>query len=84
MTAATELFVEDDLFLLGFLRRGGYIGKGWASGASQGRHTLAGRGPTPGRAPMACGPLGPPPQVVFGLPEASRCYMFGGKDFPRF
>ena len=24
------------------------------------------------------------PQVVFGLPEASRCYMFGGKDFPRF
>ena len=45
-------------FVLGFLRRGEYIGEGWASGASQGRHTLAGRGPTPGRAPMACGPLG--------------------------
>ena len=32
-----------------------------------GHHTLAGRGPTLGRAPMGCGPLGPPPQVVFGL-----------------
>ena len=55
------------IFLLVFLRRGGYIGEGWASGASQGRHTLAGRGPTLGHAPMGCGPLGPPPQVVFGL-----------------
>ena len=42
-------------FLLGFLRRGGYIGEGWALGASQGHHTLAGRGPTLGRAPMGCG-----------------------------
>ena len=66
MTAATELFVEYGLFL-GFLRRGGYIGEGWAPGASQGHHTLAGHGPTPGRAPMACRPLGAPPQVVFGL-----------------
>ena len=49
-------------FVLGFLRRVGYIGEGWASGASQGHHTLAGRGPTPGRAPMACGPLGAPPR----------------------
>ena len=66
MTAATELFVEYDLFL-GFTRRGEYIGEGWEPGASQGPHTLAGRGPTLGRAPMGCGPLGPPPQVVFGL-----------------
>ena len=48
-------------FVLGFLHRGEYIGEGWASWASQGRHTLAGRGPTPGHAPMACGPLGAPP-----------------------
>ena len=55
-------------FVLGFSRRGVLIGEGWAPGASQGHHTLAGRGPTLGRAPMACGPLGAPPQVVFGLP----------------
>ena len=59
-------------FVLGFLRRGQYIGEGWASGASQGRHTLAGRGPTPGRAPMVCGPLGPPRRwssVFWKLPD---------------
>ena len=50
------------VFSLGFLRRGEYIGEGWASGASQGRHTLAGRGPTPGRAIVGCGPLGAPPR----------------------
>ena len=65
MTAATELFVEYGLFL-GFLRRGQYIGEGWASGASQGRHTLAGRSPTLGRAPWRVGPWGLP-QVVSGL-----------------
>ena len=63
MTAATELFVEYDLFVLGFLRRGGYIGEGWASGASQGRHTLAGRGPTLGRALVWHGAVGAPPHV---------------------
>ena len=31
-------------------------------GGQPGRHTLAGRGPTPGHAPMACGPLGAPPR----------------------
>ena len=69
-------------FVLGFLRQGEYIGEVWPSGASQGHHTLAGHGPSPGRTLVGCGLLGPPPQVLFGLPEASRCYMFGGKDFP--
>ena len=67
MTAATELFVGYFLSVLGFTRRGELIGEGWAPGARWGHHTLAGRGPTLGRAPMGCGPLGPPPQVVFGL-----------------
>ena len=46
---------------------GGIYRRRMGAGASQGHHTLAGRGPTLGRAPMGCGPLGPPPQVVFGL-----------------
>ena len=62
MTAATELFVDYDVFVLGFSRRGEYIGEGWEPGASQGHHTLAGCGPTPGRALVGCGPLGPPPR----------------------
>ena len=83
MTAATELFVEYGLFL-GFLRQGGYIGEGWAPGASQGHHTLAGHGPTPGHAPMACGPLGPPPQVVFGLQKLPDLLFTEEKIFPDF
>ena len=54
------------------MRRGEYIGEGWEPGVSQGHHTLAGRGPTPGRTPMGCGPLGPPPRwssVFWKLPD---------------
>ena len=43
------------------------IGKTWAPGAWWGPHTLAGRGPTLGHAPMGCGALGAPPQVPSGL-----------------
>ena len=37
------------------------------AGGLVGPHTLAGRGPTLGRAPMGCGALGAPPQVPSGL-----------------
>ena len=49
------------------MHRGEYIGEGWAPGASQGHHTLPGRGPTLGRALLGCGPLGAPLQVISGL-----------------
>ena len=71
-------------FVLGFLHQGEYIGEGWASGASQGRHTLAGRGPTPGRALMACGPLGAPPQVVFGPQKLPNLLFTEEKISPDF
>ena len=71
-------------FVLGFLRRGEYIGEGWDPGASQGRHTLAGRGPTPDHAPMACGPLGAPPQVVFGLRKLPDLLFTEEKISPDF
>ena len=54
-------------FILGFTRRGQYIGEGWASGAWWGPHTLAGHGPTLGHALRGCGALGDPLQVPFGL-----------------
>ena len=83
MTAATELFVEYGLSL-GFSRRGEYIGEGWAPGASQGHHTLARRGPTPGRALVGGGPLGAPPQVVFGLRKLLELVFKEEKISPDF
>ena len=67
------------MFFLGFSRQGEYIGEGWGPGASQGHHTLAGRGPTLGRAPM-----GPPPQVVFGLRKLPDVICSGEKISPDF
>ena len=49
------------------MRRGVLIGEGWAPVASQGHHTLPGRGPTLGLALLGCGPLGAPLQVMSGL-----------------
>ena len=53
-------------------------------GASQGRHTLAGCGPTPGRAPMACGHLGAAPQVVSGLRKLPDVLFTEEKISPDF
>ena len=71
-------------FVLGFLRRGGYIGEGWMPGASQGHHTLAGRGPTLGHALVGCGPLGASPQVVFGLRKLPDVIFTEEKISPDF
>ena len=54
-------------FVLGFLRRGVLMGKGWAPGARWGPHTIARRSPTLGRALLWCRALGAPPQVPSGL-----------------
>ena len=51
------------IFRIRVFASGEYIGEGWASGASQGHHTLAGRGPTPSHALRGCGPLGAPPRL---------------------
>ena len=69
---------------VGFLCRGGYIGEGWASGTSQGHHTLTGRGPTPGHALVGCGPLGAPRQVVFRLRKLPELVFREQKISPDF
>ena len=71
-------------FLLGFLRRGEYIGEGWAPGASQGHHTLARRGPTLGRALLGCGPLGASPEVLSGLRKLPDLLFTEEKISPDF
>ena len=71
-------------FVLGFTCRGEYIGEGCAPGASQGHHTLAGRGPTPGRAPMGCGPLGAPPRWSSVFQKLSDVICSGEKISPDF
>ena len=71
-------------FVLGFSRRGVLIGEGWAPGAWWGPLAIAGRGPTLGCAPMGCGPLGPRPQVVFGLRKLPDLLFTEEKISPDF
>ena len=66
------------------MRRWVLIGEGWAPGASQGHHTLAGRGATLNRALMGCGPLGARPQVVFGLRKLLDLLFMEEKISPDF
>ena len=79
MTAATELFVEYEAFFRVFASRGTYRRR-MGTGACQGHHTLARRGPTLGRALIGCGALGLPLGAL-RTPEASRTFIYGGKDF---
>ena len=72
------------VFVLGFLRREVLIGEGWAPGASQGHHTLPGRGPTLGRALLGCGALGAHPQVLSGLRKLPDLLFTEEKIFPDF
>ena len=58
-------------FVLGFTRRGVLIGERWAPGAWWGPHTLAGRGPTLGRAQVGCGAHLAPPGTSFWLAPSS-------------
>ena len=66
------------------MRRGEYIGEGWEPGASQGHHTLPGRGPTLSRALLGCGPLGAPPQVISGLRKLPDLLFTEEKISPDF
>ena len=53
-------------------------------GASQGHHTLPGRGPTLGRALLGCGPLGAPLQVISGLQKLPDLLYSEEKISPDF
>ena len=83
MTAATELFGEDDDFFRVFTS-GTIYRRMMGAGASQSHHTLARRGPTLGRAHLGCGPLGPPPQVILGLRKLPDLLFTEEKIFPDF
>ena len=49
------------------------------AGGLVGPHTLAGHGPTLGRAPMGCGALGAPPQVPSGLRKLPKLLFMAEK-----
>ena len=69
---------------LGFLRRGEYIGEGWAPGAWWGPLAIPRRGPTLGRALVWRGALGAPPQVPSGLRKLPDLLFTEEKISPDF
>jgi hypothetical protein len=65
-------------WVLGFSRRGVFIGEGAASEVDQGGHTHRGHGQGLGRAALLCGRPVAPLRLLFGLLEASvNFWMFG-------
>ena len=65
-----------------FVSRGIYRRKGDVGG-QVGPLAIARHGPTLGRALLWRGALGAPPDAL-RTPEASRSFIYGGKDFVRF
>jgi hypothetical protein len=65
------MFLGKAIRLLGFSRRGVFIGEGASSGGGPGGLTMGERGQGLGRAPLWCGQPLAPVCIIFGLREAS-------------
>jgi hypothetical protein len=73
------MFLGKAIRLLGFSRRGVFIGEGASSGGGPGGLTMGGRGHGLGHTPLWCGQPLASLRVIFGLREAS--IKIGGSDF---
>jgi hypothetical protein len=81
--ADRDVFWKSDR-VLGFSRRGVFIGEGASSGVDQGGLTHRGRGLPLGRASLVCGPLVGPLRLLFGSLEASVKFWATGFGFVQF
>jgi hypothetical protein len=73
------MFLGKAIRLLGFSRRGVFIGERASSGGGPGSLTMGGRGQGLGRAPLWCGQPLAPLRLIFRLHEAS--VKIGGSAF---